>query len=171
MRTTRVDLTGQKFGRLTATKFVGTNQENRALWECQCKCGNKVVIPSNSLRRGFTRSCGCLRLEVAAINGERTGKLNTTHGHTQSRKASPEYNAYTSAKKRTTNLTHPDWPNYGGRGIKFLFDSFEEFYNEIGPRPESMSLDRINNDGNYEPGNVRWATKREQELNKRRKAA
>ncbi|HWY20028.1 MAG TPA: hypothetical protein VNX26_02345 [Candidatus Acidoferrum sp.] len=92
------------------------------------------------------------------------GGNNRTHGMWKS----PEYTAYTHAKQRCTNPRCVDWPDYGGRGIKFLFTSFEQFFAELGPRPEGLSLDRKNNDGNYEPGNVRWATASEQQKNQRR---
>jgi hypothetical protein len=98
---------------------------------------------------------------------------NTKHGQSvgvrQGRRRSPEITAYTRAKQRCINPNHHKWKDYGGRGIKFLFTSFDQFYKELGPRPQGKSLDRFpNNDGNYEPGNVRWATRSEQELNKRR---
>ncbi len=81
----------------------------------------------------------------------------------------PEHIAYRHAKGRCSNPTDVAWKDYGGRGIKFLFTSFEQFFAELGPRPEGKSLDRINNDGNYEPGNVRWATHSEQVKNQRRR--
>ena len=79
----------------------------------------------------------------------------------------PEYQAYKSAKNRCSNPKSSGWNNYGGRGIRFLFESFEQFYAELGPRPIGKSLDRKDNDGNYEPGNVRWATPSEQIANTR----
>src|ERR1700677_3037238 len=78
-----------------------------------------------------------------------------------------EYRAFRDALNRCTNPTLECWNNYGGRGIRFLFTSFEQFFAELGPRPEGMTLDRKNNDGNYEPGNVRWATWEEQQNNRR----
>lgn len=91
-----------------------------------------------------------------------TKYINGTH--------SPEYAAYNSAKARCTNSNHPNYKHYGQRGIRFLFSSFEEFIDEIGLRPSSLhSLDRENNDGHYEPGNVRWATPSEQANNRRTK--
>lgn len=81
----------------------------------------------------------------------------------------PEYDAYNSAKERCLVPTRKGYKDYGGRGIKFLFTSFEQFFKEIGPRPKGKTLDRKDNDGNYEPGNVRWATLKEQMNNTRRK--
>jgi hypothetical protein len=80
---------------------------------------------------------------------------------------SPEYDAYMQAKWRCTKVGNRVWADYGGRGIRFLFDSFEQFYSLLGARPEGLTLDRINNDGNYEPGNVRWADRSTQRLNQR----
>ena len=81
-----------------------------------------------------------------------------------------EYTAYSNAKRRCCSQSHPRYTDYGGRGIQFLFTSFEQFFAELGLRPEGKTLDRENNDGNYEPGNVRWATRSEQNSNKRRSA-
>jgi len=83
----------------------------------------------------------------------------------------PEYNIYTAAQQRCNNPNVKCFKDYGGRGIKFLFTSFEQFFAELGPRPEGLTLDRINNDGNYEVGNVRWATRSEQRMNQHRAAS
>jgi hypothetical protein len=83
------------------------------------------------------------------------------------RKYNREFNAFAAAKQRCTNPHHPKWKNYGARGIKFCFNNFAEFFAELGPRPSGMTLDRINNDEHYEPGNVRWATQKTQSSNKR----
>lgn len=80
----------------------------------------------------------------------------------------PERRIYQAAKKRCTNPNASDWRNYGGRGIKFLFESFDQFFAELGPRPKGLTLERINNEGHYEIGNVRWATQSEQARNKRK---
>jgi len=97
--------------------------------------------------------------------------LRFIHGHNGRRhggEGTPEYKAYTDAKGRCTNPRSQAWHNYGGRGIRFLFASYEDFIKCVGPRPAGLSLDRIDNDSHYEPGNVRWATPSEQERNKRR---
>lgn len=90
------------------------------------------------------------------------------HGHSANENKTPEYRAYSNAQQRCTNPNVPNYANYGGRGIKFLFNSFEQFYAELGPRPEGMTLDRIRNEEDYGPGNVRWATRSEQNRNRRR---
>jgi len=119
------------------------------------------------------------QLEARRENGRRNGPANgrkgawkrLKHGHTRIGQITPEYTAYTQARQRCTNPRHLSWPRYGARGIEFRFSSFEEFLADVGPRPTSEhSLDRIDNDGHYEPGNVRWATREEQARNTRRKA-
>ena len=153
-----LDIANQRFGRLVAVRFAGISEDHQgALWLCRCDCGKEKIVKTQALRSGGTRSCGCYHDEVSS-NRERT------HGLTKS----PEYYTYYNAKARCEHPNFWAYGFYGGRGIKFLFKSFEEFYAELGPRPSSKySLDRIDNDGNYEPGNCRWATKEQQTKNKR----
>jgi hypothetical protein len=163
----KINLTGQTFGRLTVLEEAGRDKKGQVRWLCVCDDGNKLVVTSSDLRNGHTQSCGCLRRELAA---ERMHK----HGHTFRRAGSscstPEYKAWQNARERCNNPNVDNYVNYGGRGIKFLFTSFEEFFAEVGPRPSpAHSIDRINNDGHYAPGNVRWATAKEQANNKRRR--
>ena len=161
-KTRLIDLTGQRFGRLVVVQRQGVNHRQQVLWECLCDCGVTTVIVSP--RRGYSRSCGCLRREVV-------GKNSTTHGHFKGNNAgSPTYRSYVAAKNRCTNPQSKDWPNYGGRGIKFLFYSFPQWLKELGERPDGTTVDRIDNDGNYEPGNVRWATAETQVRGRKRDA-
>jgi len=127
---------------------------------CECGCNQPAPIAKMTDRRyGHVKG-----QSVRYCHGHH--KANYRHGGT----GTPEYMAYRDAKKRCTNPRHQRFHYYGGRGIKFLFESFEQFLMELGPRPSPRySLDRINNDGNYEPGNVRWATQKEQRLNSRPK--
>jgi hypothetical protein len=149
-----IDLTGKRFARLAAVRCV---DRSRCLWECRCDCGTVRQIDGHSLRRGRTRSCGCLRRE-------RVVARSLTHGLSRT----PEYTAWMAMKRRCGN---PGRPDYTGRGIKVCAewkDSFEAFLEHMGPKPSpSHSLDRINNDGNYEPGNCRWATRSVQNANQR----
>ena len=155
----RKELVGKKFGRLIVVLFNGIGTNRNAMWLCSCVCGGSAVVSTNSLTSGNTRSCGCLHKEFTS-----TGKAGTKHGGY----GTPEYRAYSTAKQRCCNPDNENYPAYGGRGIEFNFVSFEEFYQELGNKPSSKySLDRINNDGNYEIGNVRWATKSEQCRNQR----
>lgn len=151
------DLEGRKFGRLEARFYVGSVRGN-ARWHCVCECGNTKVIEARGLIHNHTKSCGCLRDEASA------GRLRT-HGASYT----PEYRAWCHMRERCTIPSHPKYPTYGGRGITVCLQwltSFTDFLTDVGSRPSAEhSLDRINNDGNYEPSNVRWATRKQQQRN------
>lgn len=148
-----------KFGRWTAISKVGKNR-----WLCRCKCGVEKVVLRASLRSGGSRSCGCLKLETSSSNG----RMRRVHGLTKT----PLYVAWNGMIRRCYNPKCSGYKNYGGRGImvcKRWLKSLHDFCSDMGDRPgPEYSLDRINNDGNYEPGNVKWATKKEQSFNTRR---
>lgn len=154
-----IDLTGQKFNRLTVIKRIKPDYPTS--WECCCSCGNTVIVTTNSLRSKKTQSCGCLRRELGA-------KMLTTHGMY----GSPEHRAWRHMKERCCNPNTKDFKNYGGRGITVCNEwrkSFMAFFNHVGKKPSPKhSIDRINNDGNYEPSNVRWADRKTQNNNSRR---
>ena len=147
------DLRGHApFGRLSIIKCKGSNG-NELTWLCKCDCGKIIVVSSNHLQRKHTTSCGCYCREI-----------HTTHGKT----GSLERSIWNSMIQRCTNPNNKRFKSYGGRGIT-VYDrwlKFENFYADMGDRPEDMSLDREDNDGNYEPGNCRWATIEEQNNNK-----
>jgi hypothetical protein len=154
------DLIGQRFGRLTVVERA-ENYRTEARWRCACDCGGDTRVTGYNLRSGSVQSCGCLRREVGVENG----RLSATHGHARDGKRTPEYRAWGNVIDRCTNPRAKQFPHYGGRGIKVCDrwlhgeggkHPFECFYEDLGPRPDGHSLDRINNDGNYEPGNVRW---------------
>lgn len=170
-----LNLIGKRFGRLTAIEPTEewTNQK-KVIWVCICDCGNLCKVSRCNLRSGSTKSCGCLWREVASEKAKHMQPLGaaavTTHGHARHGHLSHEYFSYTAAKRRCQNPNAANYAYYGGRGIAFIFQSFEEFYAELGPRPEPKelySIERINNDSHYMPGNVRWATSAEQAANRR----
>ena len=156
-----IDLTNSKFGRLTVRWICGKTDSGNMVWVCSCECGKLKLISSGQLRGGKTNSCGCL-------NSEMTRMRSTIHGHYVNRKPTPEYRAFSGAKTRCTNPNRKDFAYWGGRGIEFRCKSFNEFMECLGPRPEGLTLDRIDNNGHYEPGNVRWATRKQQVRNSRR---
>lgn len=151
----RLDLTGQKFGRLTVLRIFGTAPNGSTIWVCECDCGGMARTRTDELRKRKNIGCGCLRKELWL-------KRITKHGQGAPGKQTGAYKSFRSAKHRCTCRKHNRYKDYGGRGIKFLFKDFAQFYKELGDRPSGMTIDRINTDGNYEPGNVRWATSKQQ---------
>ena len=153
-----IDLTGQRIGRLVVRHISGRRNGKR-LWLCQCDCGAMAIVQAGYLRQGDTKSCGCLQRELSAA------RLRT-----HSDIFSPEYRVWRAMKSRCFNQRAPAWKNYGGRGITVCerWLKYEHFRADMGPRPAGTSIDRINNDGNYEPGNCRWATRAQQNNNTRR---
>jgi hypothetical protein len=135
---------------------------------CQCGCGTPTVIATKTCTRdGYIKGEG----RPFLVGHQFKGKPSHWRTHNMTRingKHTPEFAAYIMAKDRCSNLNSQAWKNYGGRGIEFRFKSFTEFYLELGPRPNGLTLDRINNDGHYEIGNVRWATRSQQQSNQRR---
>jgi hypothetical protein len=152
-RDAKIDLVARRFKRLTVLAYVGHQK-----WSCVCDCGAHVVVHGNALRRGRTKSCGCLCKELVKAR-------TTTHGMSKSR----EYQSWHSMKQRCLNPRHPSYENYGGRGIGVCEEwlPFLPFFADTGVRPPNTSLDRKDVNGDYRPGNVRWVDAKQQNQNQR----
>lgn len=169
-----INISGQRFGRLLVRRRAVAKAGSRTSWACRCDCGEETVVQGNHLTGGKIRSCGCLAREAAALRGK---ALLTIHGHAVRRKESPEYRSWSSMRKRCSQSSNASYTRYGGKGIKVCarWDAFEDFLADMGTKPTPKhTIDRRDSDGNYEPGNCRWATSKEQSANRRkpnRKAA
>lgn len=156
------DLTGQRFGRWSVV-CEATKKGSHRYWHCLCDCGNESDVYVGSLSRGVSMSCGCQRDEETARRNFKHGVCDGCHTKPPPR----TYNCWRNMKARCQNPKNHKYPVYGGRGITVCakWQTFAGFYADMGDCPDGMSIDRINNDGNYEPSNCRWATVEQQMSN------
>jgi hypothetical protein len=155
------DMTGKTFNRWTVLSFHSLYKNGSAVWLCECECGTKRTVNGARLRRGASRSCGCLRNEEFGIRSYKTGSISNA-----------AYKSWQSMINRCTNINFENFNIYGGRGISICErwigeNGFANFLQDMGERPKGMTLDRIDVNGNYEPSNCRWLSNKLQQRNKR----
>ena len=167
----KIELEGLRFGSLVVLREAESVREPcgslKRRYLCKCDCGNEKIVRARLLRKGTTTSCGCFHLRVVT-------EENLKHGHNRRAGPTRTYNTWCSMVQRCLNEHNPRYKYYGARGIAICDrwqgeHGFENFLADMGERPEGKSIDRINNDGNYEPGNCRWATQKEQVRNQRKR--
>lgn len=157
-----IDITGKRFSRLTVVRRSPKNAKHGPFWDCICDCGNTAVVSGGHLRNGHTNSCGC-------FSRDRSASINRAHGHTVNGATSAEYRCWQNMRKRCSDIANKCYHIYGARGIVVCErwrNSFENFLADMGPKPSpAHSIERLNSDGHYEPGNCVWATAKRQANN------
>jgi len=154
-----IDKIGLRFGKLVVLEDTGrrTKSSQNVFWLCQCDCGNLTEVPSGSLSSGNSKSCGC------------ANKRNFQHGYSRRKNKNPTYTTWYGMKSRCSNPNDHSYKYYGGRGIAVCerWMNFENFLIDMGERPQGMTLDRNDNEGNYIQSNCKWSTPKEQANNRR----
>lgn len=161
------NIVGRRYGRLVVVSRAPAGKRGVTRWNCRCDCGNKATVFASNIRSGYTKSCGCIHREAASA---------TSLIHGDSHRSGSLYSRWCNMRRRCLDPDNPAYRDYGARGISVHrewvedYAAFRDWMTEhMGPCPAGHSLDRIDNDGNYEPGNLRWADRTTQARNTRRK--
>lgn len=178
-----IDITGQKFNRLTVLSFNRTNKQGQSYWNCLCECGNKITTRRNRLFCGATKSCGCFNKERASkwLSFYASSKSHKGQGnpmYKDGRSKTRLFKIWQGVNNRCSTIKSKGCKNYSGRGIKCLWNSFEEFKKDMGRSyiyhvrkygEKQTTIDRINNEDNYYKENCKWSTYTEQANNRRKR--